>query len=240
MKKITLVSLASCLFMFLCSGVAYASEWLAFPEAWVPLVIGVGILALSAVLVFTVRRTGMNIVCFLLSSIAMGFLIRAWYINRGFHNPLYVMLLVSLSTVVYLWVYFALGRIFCYGKGKEWWLGLTLIYMVLSGALYLLVMLNTKTTYVSTFGYYMLIEMAFIYAMSLEASTGEDLIRNLTYSTFSVFGVAVIVGVFVLIAAGGGDVDCDCDCGDACECCDCFSGVGDYNATSSTKRKNRK
>lgn len=240
MKKITLVSLASCLFMFLCSIVAYASEWLAFSSAWVPLLIGVGILAVSAVLVFAVRRVEMNIVCFVLSSVAMGFLIRAWYINRGFHNPLYVMLLVSLCTVVYLWVYFALGRIFCYGKGKAWWIGLTVLYMLLSGVAYLLVMLNTKTTYVSTFGYYMLIEMAFIYAMSLEVSTGEELIRNLTLSTFSVFGVAAIVTVFVLIAAGGGDVDCDCGCGDACECCDCFSGVGDADTSLKVKRKRKK
>ena len=101
-------------------------------------------------------------------------------------------------------------------------------------------MLNTKTTYVSTFGYYMLIEMAFIYAMCLEASTWQELVRNLTLSTYSVFGVAVVVGVFVLIAAGGGDADCDCECGDACECCDCFSDIGESDLSVKSTRKKKK
>ena len=83
----------------------------------------------------------------------------------------------------------------------------------------------------------MIIELAFIFAMSLEVNNRGELIRNLALSTYSVFIVAIIAGVVIIAALAGGD--CDCDCGadgccepDYCDCIDCFD--------SDKKRKKKK
>ncbi len=226
MKKITIVSLASFLFLFLCSGVAVLTRGL-FKNAIIALIVGVVILAVSGILAFAVReKVGMNIACFFISSVAMGVLMRAWYINRGFNNSLSLMLTVSLVTVLYLWVFFALSRIPFIRHSGVAYAVYCAVFVILSVVGYLVVMAKTETTYVSTFGYYMIIELAFIFAMSLEVHTPEELIRNLTLSTYSVLIVAIIAGVIILVAAAGGD-GCDCDCGDGCgDCCDCCDGFG--------------
>jgi len=226
MKKITIVSLASFLFLFLCSAVAILTRGM-FKSAVVALITGVVILAVSGALAFFVKeKVGMNIACFFISSVAMGVLMRAWYINRGFNNSLALMMAVSMATVLYLWLFFALSRIpFIRNSGVAYAVYCA-IFVILSVVGYLVVMTKTETTYVSTFGYYMIIELAFIFAMSLEVHTPEELIRNLTLSTYSVLIVAIIAGVVILVAAAGGD-GCDCDCGDGCgDCCDCCDGCG--------------
>jgi len=224
MKKISIVSLASFVFLLLCSTVAVALKN-AFSDALTALIVGVVILIVSGVLAFVLKEnTKVNILCFLLSSVAMGVLIRAWYINRGFDNSFAVMTFISLGAVLYLWVFFALSKIPFIHKSKAAYTCLCVIYAVLSGVFYFLVMLNTETTFVSTCGYYMIIELAFIFAMSLEVNNREELIRNLALSTYSVFIVAIIAGVVIVAALAGGDCDCDCGADGCCEpdCCDCI------------------
>ena len=235
MKKITIVSLASFLFLLLCSIVACATKHMLVNQV-TTLILGLVILALSGVIViFAKEIVWLNSLCFLISSVAMGVLIRAWYINRGFDNSLITMALVSLSAVLYLWVFFALSGIPLFRRSRKAYIIFTVTFAALSGIGYLIVMLNTKTTYVSTFGYYMILELAFIFAMSLEVESKRQLLRNLTLSTYSVFAVAIGVAVAVVLALacgdGGGDCDCDCggeccECADACGGCDCDLGSG--------------
>jgi hypothetical protein len=233
MKKITIVSLASLVFLLLCSLV----EQIISPfmsNQILALVLGIGVLIASGILALCVRESRVvNIICFLLSSAAMGFLIRAWYVNRGFNNSFSLMALISLAAVLYLWCFFALSKIPFIHKSKAAYAILCIAYAILSLVLYLIVMLNTKTTYVSTFGYYMIIELAFIFAMSLEVNNTDELIRNLTLSTYSVLIVAIIAAVVILIAAAGGD-GCDCDCAPD-GCCECFDGCGDCNLGGDSK-----
>lgn len=238
MKKITLVSLASLVFLLLCSGVAVLLGKV-LDDALVALFIGIAILVASGILAFVVREsTKINILCFILSAVAMGVLIRAWYINRGFDNPFSLMALISLGAVLYLWVFFALSKIPFIHKSKAAYTCLCVLYAVLSGLFYFAVMLNTETTFVSTCGYYMIIELAFIFAMSLEVNNKEELIRNLALSTYSVFIVAIIAGVVIVAALAGGDCDCDCGAEGCCEpdCCECIDCFGSDN----NKRKKRK
>ena len=233
MKKITVVSIVSLAFLVSTSLIEILLRPLLRDQV-TALVIGVALLTASGALAIFVRdKRVVNILCLAISSVSMGFLLRAWYINRGFNNSFPLMLAVSLASVVYLWLFFALSKIPFVKKSKAVYAVLCALYAVASLAAYLLVMLNTDTTYVSTFGYYMIIELAFIFAMSLEVNSTDELIRNLALSSYSVFVVAIIVAVFVLVAAGGGD--CDCDCGPA-DCCDggCFDRAGDG------KRKRRR
>lgn len=244
MKKISIVSFASFVFLFLCSSVAVLMENV-FESAVSALITGVVILTLSGVIAFVIReRTIINMICFLLSSVAMGILIRAWYINRGFENSFSTVCMVSLATVFYLWLFFALSKIPFIHRSKAAYTILCVLYAVLSAVIYFAVMLNTETTFVSTFGFYMIIELAFIFAMSLEVNTKAELIRNLTLSTYSVFIVAIIAAVVIIAAAAGGDCDCDCGadgccddgCIDCCDCCDCV-GSGEPSLKKSIKKK---
>ena len=237
MKKITIVSLASFVFLLLCSTVAVLLKGL-LTDALTALIIGAAILVVSGVVAFAVREsTRINILCIALSSVAMGVLIRAWYINRGFENSFTVMTVISLGAVLYLWIFFALSKIPFIHKSKTAYTVLCVLYAVLSGVFYFVVMVNTETTFVSTCGYYMIIELAFIFAMSLEVNNRKELIRNLALSTYSVFIVAIIAGVVIVAALAGGDCDCDCGADGCCEpeCCDCIDCFG-----SDKKRKKKK
>ena len=242
MKKITLVSLASFLFLILASSVAVLTRG-AFgksnDEAIRAACIGIGILIASGVLALIIRSNNYtNIICFFVNAVAMGILIRAWYIFRGFDNTFFTMLIVSLATVLYLWVFFALTKIPFVHRSKAAYTLLCVLYVILSAVLYIIAVAKTHTTYLSTFGYYMIIELAFIFAMSLEVNEPGELIRNLTLSTYSIF-LAVIIGAVVIIAvAAGGDGDCDCDCGpDGCECC--CDGLDCYDGTTGQKKKKK-
>ena len=217
MKKITIVSAVSFLFLLVSSIVARITLNV-FDNVKTPLMLGVFILALSGLMALIVREsTAVNITCATLSAIAMGFVVRAWYILRGLENSIIIMALISLGAVVYLWIYFAIIRIPVIKESQGVTVAITALYVVLSVVIYLLLVFGTETNFVSTIGFYAFIELSFIFAMSLEVNDNKELIRNLTISTYSVFIVAIVVAVFALAASGG---DCDCDCG-GCDCDGC-------------------
>lgn len=203
MKKITIVSIMSFIFLTISSLVAYFLRYVDFNTALTSLAIGLGILLFSGLIaIFAKKITGLNIICFLLSAVALGFCIRAWYIFRNFDNSFFVMLLVSLACIAYLWVFYILAHTYLCEKYFTvfFWL-----YFILSFIAYIFVVIYTQTTYVSTFGYYMLIEMSFIFALCAESTNVKDLIRALTISTYSVFAVAIII----LLSMHSGDLDFD-------------------------------
>ncbi len=147
MKKTSIVSFASFVFLLLCSSVAVLMENV-FESAVSALSTGVVILILSGIIAFIIReRIIINMICFLLSSVAMGILIRAWYINRGFENSFGAVCMVSLATVLYLWIFFALSKIPFIHKSKAAYAVLCVLYAVLSVVFYIVVMLNTETTF---------------------------------------------------------------------------------------------
>lgn len=240
MKKITLVSIASFLFLFVSSAVAVLSRYL-FSEALAAFLVGLAVLIGSGVLsLLTGERVKLNLLCFFISAVAMGVLMRAWYIVRGFDNSFITVMGVTASVVLYLWIFYALSRIPFVRSSHLVFIIFVIMFVIISAVLYVIVMANTETTYVSTFGYYMIIELGFIFAMSLEAENKEELIKNLAHSTYSVFIVAIVVGVAVLVAALGGDCDCDCDCDGDCDCGSCDGGdcgCGDGTETARRKKK---
>lgn len=237
MKKTLVVSAVSFGFLLLCSLSAYLLGGISGVDGWVMLLIGLVILLVSgAIAVFSGERIVPNAICFVLSSVALGFCIRAWYILRGIDNELYTMALVSLCAAIYLFVLYSLSRLPGIRNHRAIY---TAAVLVLSGAAYLVAVLLTRTTYVSTFGYYMLIEIAFLFALYAEPVGKKSLFRYLTLSTYSILGVAVIIAVIALFAIlGDGDCDCDCDlspCAEGADCCDCFD-CSDLNL----KRKKKK
>lgn len=244
MKKISIVSSASLGFLLLASAVAILTLSV-FKEAEAALFAGIATLVATGALTLIIKeRKTVNIVCFVVNAAAMGCLIRAWYLFRGFDNSFITMFFVSLATVLYLWVFFALSKIPFIHRSKAAYTVLCIAYVLLSVLVYVIAVATTHTTYLSTFGYYMAIELAFIFAMSLDTENPDELIRNLTLSTYSIFIVVIIAAVVVAVIAGG-DGDCDCDCGpEGCECCceglDCFDGCNCGGERTVQKAKKKK
>ena len=205
--------------------------------------VGAGLLLISGVLAFfSGEKIVLNVICSAISAVAMGFLIRAWYIFRDLENNLGIMIIVSIAAVLYVWVFFLASRVPIFRNSRKAYIILLLSYIAITGGAYIAVVFTTKTTFVSTFGYYMLIELAFIFAMSLDAKNPAELIRHITISTYSIFVVAIIAAVLVLIGAlaGGGDCDCDCDGDGICECCECCDGGNDCNPGGGSDKKRSK
>ena len=215
MKKTALVSLVSFTFLATSSAVAYLLRFTDLAD-WTALTVALVILGVSAIVALVARKyKWMNAATFVISATALGFAIRAWYVFRDFDNPYWKMLLVSLGCVAYLWVYHLLLRIPLLSRHAAVF---TSAWLILSLLGYLALVFLTTTTWVSTFGYYMLIEIAFILAMYSETESLGELVRSLALSTFAVLGVIVFIAA--MMASGGGDCDCDCsgcDCGGDCD-----------------------
>lgn len=210
MKKITLVSLISFLFLIISSLVAYFLRYIDGVNDKICLIIGVIILVLSGLIKLIFKRKKLiSIFCLILSSIALGFMIRSWYIFRNFDNSLLVMLLVSLACIVHLWIFYLLLYIPFIDKH---YVAYTIIFIIASIIVYLFVMGFSQTTYISTFGYYMIVEMSFVIGLCMSSRTYTDLINNMSICSYSVFIVAVVIAI-LMIAGDGADFDFSFDLG---------------------------
>ncbi len=228
LKKAGTVCLTAFAFLSVCSLCAYVLRFLQL-SAEVCVWVALGVLAVSGVCaLFVSKVAALSMPVFLMSSVAMGFAIRAWYLFRGFDNPLWLMLLISLGATACLWLYWLLSHVPLFAEHS---VAFSAVYVLLSLGAYLAVMLTTKTTYVSTLGYYMLIEVAFLVAMGKEWEDMGGFLRTLSVSTFSVFGLAAVAVSLIALAVLSGDGDFDADC---CECVDCCD-IGDVRA----KRKKK-
>lgn len=137
------------------------------------------LLVISGVTAFVVRdKTAVNIACFAVNAVALGCCIRAWYIFRGLNNGFLTMFFVSLACIAYLWLFFALCLIPPLSRHIKLFFWLWLILSVIA---YVLVVIFTKTTFVSTFGFYMLVMCGFIYSMFPPPPTLKSLCARLHF-----------------------------------------------------------
>lgn len=189
-----------------CSIVAYCLRFTDFNNKVYLLVTGVGILAFSGILfAITHKIFVFRIICFIFNAVALGFCIRCWYVFRGFDNPLWLMLLVSLACLVYLLVFYALLFIPIIEKHFKIYIWVMLAITVI---IYFILISVVETTFLSTFGYYLIIEFAFIFAMCADADAISELLFNITVSTYSVFIVAIIIAI-CMFAGDGFDLSID-------------------------------
>ena len=157
----------------------------------------------------------------MINAFALGLCIRGWYIYRGFDNPLWVMLLISLISTFYLWVFYLLLFVPIFNRNYT---AFTIIFMILSIIAYVLVVIFTKTTFVSTYGWYMIIEIAFIFALSIDYYDNEELFKGVVISTYSVIVVAILM---LLIMLNGDGIDLSFD----------GFGVSDLSSPREKRRK---
>lgn len=207
MKKLIQVSIVSFIFLLVASITAFGLSFVDYDRATIFLAIGIGIIVVSGIAsIWGDKRTWLNAICFVLCAIALGCCIRAWYLYRGFENHLWILALVSLSCVVYLWIFYALSLIKPFQNHFRafFW-----TMFLLSLVAYVLIVIFTKTTYVSTFGYYMIVEVSFMFPLYAKSSSNKQTFRHITLATLSVFVVAGLIAIFM--ASGefdGAFIDC--------------------------------
>lgn len=205
MKKLFLIVAVSFVFLMVSSFVCYLLKFITFNAAWVPLVIGSAIIVPSLMLLFPYYKLGkvryLNYIL-VLNMISMGFLIKSWHLFRGYQLQFWVLALVSLACVIYLLIYYFLSFVPLFSKHYTVYL---IIMVILSLAGYIALIATTKTTFISTYGYYMIIELGFVLALSSDTKSKADVLGSITLSTFTIIIVAVIIAAFML----GGDVDFD-------------------------------
>lgn len=199
MKKFLTVSGLALLFLMVSSTITYLLRYTNLNQL-TTLTAGAVMMLVNALLAFSVKKNIIgNAIAMFINAVALGFCIRAWYLYRGFDNSLWLMYLVSLVCVAELYVFYLLAHIPFINRhgGLFFW-----IFLLASVVGYVLLVIYTKTTYVSTFGYYMIVELAFVFALCCSEGGVADLFRAVTIASFSVLIVAVIVAVIMLSGDG--------------------------------------
>lgn len=222
MKRIFHTLAASFLFLAVCSLVGYLAYFTNITDFWVMFGIACGVLVAGVVLGLVKNRV-CKIIAFFVNAVSMGFFLQSWYINRGFNNPLWLMLLVTLLAVAYMLVFALPLLIPAVNRHYKVYL---LIFILLSLGGYVALLAFTKTTWVSTLGYYGILQLSFILGSSFKCNDFDEEVRALLISSYSIIVCAAIILIVVL----GGD---SCDCGS----CDCG---GDVGSPVQNKQKNQK
>lgn len=204
-KRATIVSAVALFFLFAASVTAFALVYIqqSLQGHWA-IYLSAGIVAMvaSGITAFCIRnRTAVDIACLAVNAVALGLCISAWYIIRGLENNLLTMFLICLACIAVLWVFFFVGLIPLFARHAKVYF---LVFLLVGAAVYLVFVCVTKTEFLSTFGYFMLVEAGFIFGMLFQAVNMKRLLRIATLSSYSVFIVAVIIAITALSEEASG------------------------------------
>ncbi|MCM1289925.1 MAG: hypothetical protein NC132_03740 [Corallococcus sp.] len=209
MRRLARTILASFLFLTVCSLVGYLAYYTKITHFWTMFGIATGVLAVG-IGIGCVKHISCKVVAFFINAVAMGFYLQSWYISRGFtDNGIWLMLGVAALAVAYT-VLFVLP-LFIPAVSRHYGIYVT-VFVLLSLGGYIALVVCTTTTWVSTLGYYGILQLSFILGCSFSCGDLEDEIRALWISSYSI----VICAAIILLAVLGGD-GCD-GCGDGCSC----------------------
>lgn len=219
MKKTLKIYLVSLFFLILCSIIGYFSKYANFKSAQVPLMIS------SIVFIISLFPCGygkkskfLNIILLLMFAIVLGFCIRAWYILRGFDNNFWIMFAVSLFASSFIWLFYLFSFVPGFNSHPKIY---TLLFALFFFVIYVGLVFWTETTFLSTLGYYLIIELGFLFA-SLSSSTNNwELFRKIALSALFVVMIACVIAS---IATGDFDFD--------------ISGI-DFSNTPNDKKKDK-
>lgn len=223
MKRIFRTVAASFLFLAVVSLTGYLARF-CIEKFWTAFGVGCGVLALG-VAVGLIKNVYAKCVSFLVNAVSMGFFLRAWYLNRNFDNSLWLMLGVAALAVGYMLVFALPLLIPALNKHYKIYLA---VFVVLSLGAYMALLCLTKTTWVSTLGFFGILQMSFILGSSFRCDDRDDEIVALWISSYSI----VVCAAIILVVALGGD-GCDgCDCG-------CDGTGGDFGSPVAGKQNQR-
>lgn len=225
MKKTLYTTVLSAVFLSLASVVAYILRFFPQLTLTVCLVVGIALAVANAIFALIKQQVVANLLQLLFNSVSLGFVLRAWYIFRQIDNALWLMLCVSLACVAYLWVYLALLQISPFKRNAGLF---TLVFVVLSVVVYVLLVIYTKTTFVSTLGLFSIVEIAFFFCMFSASDGIKEFLQKAVVSSFSIIIVAIVVVSIV------------CESADGLEVLECFDfSVGSNKSTHGAKPKTK-
>jgi len=202
MKRFLITLGVSASFLAITSVIGYAASFIPL-GFWGIFGIGSAILVISGFSAIVLRRKNfVKILAMILNAVSMGFYLRSWYINRNFDNSLWLMLLTALLAALYL-VVFMLPLLI---PAVRRHCGIYLAVFILASIVgYVCLIIFTKTTWVSTLGYFGLLQLGFCFAL-LFGGEDSDLLRALQIASYSVLLCALIILIIVLGGDGIGDL----------------------------------
>lgn len=201
MKRCLQTFAVSLAFLIVIASIGYVAAFIPL-GFWEIFGIASGILAAGIIVSVVYRKNyRAKIVSMFINAVAMGFYLRSWYINRGFENSLLLMLGVALLASLYLLLFILPLYIDAINRYYGWYL---LVFTVLSIAGYICLVVLTKTTWVSTLGFFGLLDLGFIMTMSMDANNKHNLYNSWLIASYTVGLCAVII---LLIVVGGDAAD---------------------------------
>ena len=207
MKRLFKTFAASLLFLTVTSLVGYFAYYTQIKNFWAVFGIASGILALSVVLT-CIKKKATKIAAFFVIAVSMGFYLQSWYVNRGFNNSVWLILGVAALASAYMLIFVL--PLLVPAINRHYSIYLT-FFVVLSLAGYVALLVFTKTTWVSTLGFFGILQLSFILGSSFDCKDVDDEMQALLISSYSIAVCAVII---LIVALGG----------DACDGCDCIGG----------------
>lgn len=207
MSKIKVVSICSALF-FLVSSLTHLllSNTTLTPKNLI--IITFIILAFSVLLALIWRNsTSFHILCLFLNGVALGFAIHAWLVYKGYDLSFIQLLGISGLCLAFLWVVCLITRIPIVQQNPFVTKLVVIILVIVSVVAYIFLILFVKTTWLSTFGYEMIVQLALMIAVYIHSEDIPQLIKRMLLCSYSVIIVAIIIAIIVL----GGDFDLDLD-----------------------------
>ncbi|MCX4286044.1 MAG: hypothetical protein OSJ68_01910 [Clostridia bacterium] len=202
MKRCLQTLAISLAFLIVTSIVGYVTKYLKL-GFWENFGIATGILAVGAIFSIAMRKNcTVKIISVCVNAVSMGFYLRSWYVNRGFDNPLWLMLCVSLLAAAYLFVFIL--PLYVNAINRHYGVYL-ILFTILSIAGYVCLVVLTKTTWVSTLGYFGLLQLGFIITMSMEGHDRIWLWESWQVASYTVAVCAVIILIIALSVTEGGD-----------------------------------
>lgn len=205
MKRSLLTLGVSAAFLAVTSVVGYFASYIPL-GFWELFAVATSVLVAGAVLAISLRdKASVKVVTLIINAVSMGMFIRCWYINRNYDNPLWLMLSVSLLAALYLAVFMLPLIIPIVRRHCAIYL---LVFIILSIAGYVCLIVFTKTTWVSTLGYFGILQLGFCIAL-LYNGGDSNMLRSFQLASYSVALCAIIIAV---IALGGDGLDGLGDC----------------------------
>ncbi len=202
MKRCLQTLAVSLVFLIVASVVGYIGRFIPLDFWWI-FGIATAILVVSVILSLALRKNPTyKLFSVFINAVSMGFYLRSWYINRGFDNALWLMLCVSLLAAAYMFIFILPLYVDAINRHYGWYL---LVFTVLSIVGYVCLVVLTKTTWVSTLGYYGLLQLGFIMTMSMDGSNRLKLYNSWQVASYTVAVCAVIILIIVLGGDAAGD-----------------------------------
>ncbi len=203
MKKLFFILISSFVFLLISTTISYFLQFVIDLEYGYLLLIGVGIAIVSLILAISFKIIfSMKYVCFVINAISLGFMMRSWYIYRELNNPLWVLYLVAIALVLYIILFYLLSYIPSLTKHYGWFCG---TYFLVTLIVYVYLIEHIQTTYLSTFGLYLIIQIPLIIVLCIKSEGNKILFSNILKASFSIFMIALIL----LIIMFDGDAEID-------------------------------